>query len=35
MLDKKVLIPVGITLAVLAVLTNVRAARPVKRIVLG
>jgi len=35
MFNKNTLIPVGITLAVLAVLSNVRAARDVKRIVLG
>lgn len=35
MFNKSNLIPVGITLGVLAVLTNVRALRSIKRTILG
>lgn len=35
MFKKDTLMTVGATLAVLAVLSNVRAARPIKRIILG
>ncbi len=35
MFNKNTLFTVGATLAVLAVLSNVRAARPLQRIILG
>jgi hypothetical protein len=35
MVNKNTLITVGVTLAVLAALSNVRAARDVKRFILG